>query len=311
VTGPLRFGLHSGPQNCTIDELRHLWRRADDSGFWWVSVWDHFYPAQTEPTGTCFEAVSCHAALAAHTTNVRCGCLVYAAAYRNPAMLAKVATTIDHLSGGRMELGIGAGWHVDEFQAYGIPFLSPAERLQQMDEAAQIIKALWSQERTTFAGRHFQVTDALLNPKMLQPAPRLWMGTRGPRAIAITARHADAWNAAFLTPEDWGARNAQLTAELEELGRDPASVLRSVNVGLVLAADQAAADAKRAQYDRQFGSSVEAVLGGALYGTPQQAVDKIGAYREAGADLVVVALRAPFDLDGFETFISEVKPAFS
>ena len=293
-----------------MDELRHLWRRADDSGFWWVSVWDHFYPAQTEATGTCFEAVSCHTALAALTTNVRCGCLVYAAAYRNPAMLAKVATTIDHLSGGRMELGIGAGWHVDEFAAYGVPFLSPGARLRQMDEAAQIIKGLWTQERTTVHGEHFQVTDAILNPKMVQASPRLWMGTRGPKALAITARHADAWNAAFVTPEDWGARNARLTQELEAIGRDPASVLRSVNVGLVLAGDQAGADAKRAVYDQQFGAAADNVLGGSLYGTPQQAIDKVGEYRDAGADLVIVALRAPFDLDGFEVFIDEVKPAF-
>ncbi len=293
-----------------MDDLRHLWRRADESGFWWVSVWDHFYPAQTAPTGTCFEAVSCHAALAALTTNVRCGCLVYAAGYRNPAVLAKVATTIDHLSGGRMELAIGAGWHEEEFAAYGFPFLSPAARLEQMDEAARIIKGLWTQERTTFHGKHFQVTDALLNPKMLQPSPRLWLGTRGPRALAITARHADAWNAAFLSPEDWGARNATLTRELEAIGRDPAGVLRSVNVGLVLAADQAGADAKLAHYDRQFGPHAANVLAGSLYGTPQQAIDQVGAYREAGADLVIVALRAPFDLDGFEVLIEEVMPQF-
>jgi alkanesulfonate monooxygenase SsuD/methylene tetrahydromethanopterin reductase-like flavin-dependent oxidoreductase (luciferase family) len=294
-----------------MEELRHLWRRADESGFWWVSVWDHFYPAQTEPTGTCFEAISCHAALAALTTNVRCGCLVYAAAYRNPAVLAKAATTIDHISGGRMELAIGAGWHADEFAAYGFPFLSPRERLEQMDEAAQIIKGLWTQERTTFQGKHFQVTDALLNPKMVQPSPRLWMGTRGPRALAITARHADAWNAAFISPADWGARNARLSEELEEVGRDPASVLRSVNVGLVLAADQAGADAKLATYDRQFGAAAANVLAGSLYGTPQQAIDQVGAYRDAGADLVIAALRAPFDLEGFEVFISDVMPAFS
>jgi alkanesulfonate monooxygenase SsuD/methylene tetrahydromethanopterin reductase-like flavin-dependent oxidoreductase (luciferase family) len=294
-----------------MEELRHLWRRADESGFWWVSVWDHFYPAQTEPTGTCFEAISCHAALAALTTNVRCGCLVYAAAYRNPAVLAKAATTIDHISGGRMELAIGAGWHADEFAAYGFPFLSPRERLAQMDEAAQIIKGLWTQERTTFQGQHFRVTDALLNPKMVQPSPRLWMGTRGPRALAITARHADGWNAAFVSPEDWGARNARLTEELEKVGRDPASVLRSVNVGLVLAGDRAGADAKLARYDQQFGTAAANVLAGSLYGTPQQAIDQVGAYRDAGADLVIAALRAPFDLEGFEVLISEVMPAFA
>jgi alkanesulfonate monooxygenase SsuD/methylene tetrahydromethanopterin reductase-like flavin-dependent oxidoreductase (luciferase family) len=294
-----------------MDELRHLWRRADESGLWWTSVWDHFYPAQTAASGTCFEAVTCHTALAALTSNVRCGCLVYAAAYRNPAVLAKVATTIDHLSGGRMELGIGAGWHADEFAAYGVPFLSPAQRLEQLDEAATIIKGLWSNERTTFQGRHFRVTDALLEPKMVQERPRLWMGALGPRALRVVARHADAWNAAFLTPQAWGERNTRLTRLLEEEGRDPATVLRSVNVGLVLAPDPAGAERKRAVYHQQFGPAVEHVLGGSLVGTAPQAVDQVAAYREAGADLVIAALRAPFDLEGFETFLTEVRPAFA
>jgi alkanesulfonate monooxygenase SsuD/methylene tetrahydromethanopterin reductase-like flavin-dependent oxidoreductase (luciferase family) len=311
MTEPLRFGVHTGPQNCTFDELRQIWSRADESGFWWASVWDHFYPAQSQPDGDCFEAVASHAALAALTKNLRVGCLVYCAGYRNPAVLAKVACTLDHISGGRAEMGIGAGWHDEEFGAYHIPFLSAGQRLKQMDEAATIIKSLWTKDRTTFQGEHFGVTDARCNPKMVQERPRLWLGAMGEKAMSIVARHADGWNAAFLTPEAWGERNSLLSRRLEELGRDPASVIRSVNVGLVLGADEAAATAKRERFGEQFGSAAPFVLKASLAGTPQQVIDRIGEYREAGADLVVLALRPPFDLDGLETFIADVMPTFA
>ena len=165
----MKFGIHTGPQLCTIDQLRELWRFADASGFAWVSIWDHFYPAQfSGHDGPCLEAVATHTALACETRNVRVGCLVYCVPYRHPAVLAKALVTIDHVSGGRMECGLGAGWHQQEFAAHGIPFLPIAERLDQLEEAAQIVRSLFDAERTTFPGRHFQLQDAYCSPKPLQ-----------------------------------------------------------------------------------------------------------------------------------------------
>ena len=307
----MKFGLHTGPQNCTFDELRRLWDMADESGLWWASVWDHFYPAQTAAEGDCFEAVATHAALAAHTSNVRVGCLVYCAAYRNPAILANVAATLDHLSGGRAELGLGAGWSEEEFRAYGIPFERPGVRLEQLDEAATIVKGLLGNERTTFEGSHFSVTDAMCNPKMVQPDPRLWIGVMGERALRIAAEHADGWNVPFLDPDTWGARNRLLSEHAETAGRDPGAIMRSVNVGLAIAPTEDEAAAKRSRLDEQFGPAADFIAMGTLLGTPAQAVDRIGEYQEAGADLVVVALRAPFDVEGFALFLDEVVPAFS
>src|SRR5215468_9585938 len=126
------FGVHTGLQNTTIDELRSLWTRIEDLGFDWISIWDHFYSADFNGY-ECHEAVAAHAALACHTTRVRCGSLVYCAGYRHPAVLAKAMATIDHLSGGRMECGLGAGWHQTEFDAYGIPFPPIGVRLSQLD----------------------------------------------------------------------------------------------------------------------------------------------------------------------------------
>jgi alkanesulfonate monooxygenase SsuD/methylene tetrahydromethanopterin reductase-like flavin-dependent oxidoreductase (luciferase family) len=146
--GKILFGVHTGPQNCTLDDLRSVWHLADRSGFHWVSIWDHFYPAMLVPgdaRGTCFEAVSIMTALAAETRNVRIGSLVYCISYRHPAVLANALVTVDHVSGGRMECGLGAGWSQLEYDAYGIPFLPIKDRLDQLEEGLQIVRSLFTQ----------------------------------------------------------------------------------------------------------------------------------------------------------------------
>src|SRR5205085_2803546 len=160
----MKFGVHTGPQNCSYEDLRRAWRTADDNGFEWVSIWDHFYPALTDPTGTCFEAVSSMTALACETRRVRVGCLVFCAAYRNPA----------------------------------------------------------------------------------QPRPRLWLGGGGERRfLRMVARYADAWNAPFVGPDVYAHKNRVLTEWCEQENRDPDDVLRTVNLGLAMSADDAAAKRKR------------------------------------------------------------------
>src|SRR5882762_7160659 len=137
----LTFGVHTGLQNTTVDELRSLWHRIEDLGFGWISIWDHFYSADFAGY-ECLEAVTCHTALACETSRVRCGSLVYCAGYRHPAVLANAIATIDHLSGGRADIGLGAGWAQNEFDAYGIPFLPVGQRLHQLDEAARCVRGL-------------------------------------------------------------------------------------------------------------------------------------------------------------------------
>jgi alkanesulfonate monooxygenase SsuD/methylene tetrahydromethanopterin reductase-like flavin-dependent oxidoreductase (luciferase family) len=145
----------------TMDEMRALWRMLDQRGVDWISTWDHFYEAPpkngTEPH---FEALTTLGALAAETQNARIGCLVFYIGYRNPALLAKAATTLDHITNGRFELGLGAGWHIWEATAYGYAFPDIGTRLDMLDEAAQLIRRLLTEERTTFNGKHFQTVDA-------------------------------------------------------------------------------------------------------------------------------------------------------
>ncbi len=307
----MKFGIHTGPQNCSYEDLRRAWRMADEAGFEWVSVWDHFYPATDDPRGSCFEAGSIMTALALETRRVRVGCLVFCMAYRNPALLAHAAVTIDHVSGGRLELGLGCGWHQMEAEAYGIPFLPIRDRLDQLEEGVQIIHSLFENEKTTFAGKQYRITDAYCEPKPLQKHPRLWIGGGGEkRLLRIVARYADAWNAPFLPPDLWAAKNAVLSDWCEREKRDPASVLRTVNVGLAIAENEKALREKRARLEQQFGGFFAVLEPGMLVGTPQQVIERIGEYERAGAQWVIVALRPPFDWEGYQIFIDEVLPAF-
>ena len=147
----MKFGLHIGQQNISMEEMRRMWRWADSAGFDWVDVWDHFYEAPpVDGNGSCFEATTCMAAIACETRNVRIGVLVLGMNYRHPAVLANALTTIDHLSGGRLEIGLGAGWHEMEYRAYGIPFEPIGKRMDMLEEGVQVVRLLTTEDRADF-----------------------------------------------------------------------------------------------------------------------------------------------------------------
>jgi F420-dependent oxidoreductase-like protein len=308
------FGVHTGPQNCTLDDLRQVWHLADRSGFHWVSIWDHFYPAMLVPgdaQGTCFEAISIMTALAAETKHVRVGSLVYCISYRHPAVLANAMVTIDHVSGGRMELGLGAGWSQLEYDAYGIPFLAIKDRLDQLEEGLQIVRGLFTQEITNFKGKHFTLTNARCDPKPVQKSPRLWVGGMGEkRLLRMAAKYADGWNVPFIGPELFTQKNQVLTHWCEKEQRDPRAILRTVNLGLAIGRNEAEAQKKRDGLKVQFGGALSFMEPGMLIGTPQHVIDRIGQYVRSGAEWIILALRAPFDVEGLQVFINEVMPAF-
>src|SRR5437867_11755910 len=167
----MRFGIHAGPQDCTMADLRRLWRIADTQGFHWCSVWDHLYSVSdlSNPAKPAFEGIATMAALASATRHVRVGCLVFCVGYRNPGVLLKAAVTIDHLSGGRCELGIGAGWNEIEARAFAIPFPSIKERLDRLEETAKNLRALFDGERVKHAGQQLRLEGALCAPRQAQP----------------------------------------------------------------------------------------------------------------------------------------------
>jgi F420-dependent oxidoreductase-like protein len=179
----------------SYEEILGLARETEKAGLesFWVS--DHFFGGEGFPDRDCLEAWTLIAALARDTKNVRLGCLVTAAQYRNPALLAKIVAAVDQMSGGRIEFGIGAGWKENEYRAYGHDFPDAGTRVTQMNEAIQICRLLWTEERATFAGTHYRVEDAVCAPKPKQrPYPPIWIGGRGPRVMRSAARYADGFD---------------------------------------------------------------------------------------------------------------------
>ena len=295
--------MHAGLQNTTTDELRALWRRIEDHGFEWISIWDHFYAADATGGAVCLEAVATHAALALSTSRVRCGSLVYSVGYRHPAVLANAMATLDHLSDGRVTLGLGGGWLQGEYDAYGLPFPPPRVRLRQLEEAVQCVRGLLTQDVTSFEGEHFRLHEARCEPKPVQDRLPIWVGGGGERVtLAIAARHADGWNVPFIPPEEFGRKVGVLHEHCERTGREPATITKSINVGLAW---------QEGDLRAQFGNIADFVRPGVLTGSVQEVVDRIGAYREAGAEWLILAMRAPFDVEGLDRFAAEVLPAFS
>ena len=201
--GRIRFGIHSGQQHTTMDKYVELWKAAEDLGFEWASVFDHFLPIHSDPEGPCFDGPTLLSAMAAHTSRIRCGILVVGNTYRHPAVLANIAATIDHVSGGRLELGVGAGWYELEHSQYGIEYFTTGRRIRMLGEALPILKGMWTEHRATFRGRYYTVTEALCEPKPVQqPHIPLWVGGAGERlTLRVVAESADGWNT-FYMPED-------------------------------------------------------------------------------------------------------------
>lgn len=303
------LGAHIGQQNLSMDELRALWRRCDET-LDWISAWDHFYEAPPQGgTVPHFEAVATLAALACETSRARIGCLVFYVGYRNPGQLAKAATTLDHLSQGRFELGLGAGWHEWEARAYGYDFPPTGQRLDMLEEAVPLIRSLLTNERTTHTGTWFHVEDASCLPSPVQPRLPIWIGGVGEkRTLRIAAREADGWNAAYVPPAEFSRLNGVLDQWCERERRDPTTIRRAINLQFMLAVDERSAAAMRGQVEQQWGNMAPRVMSGALSGTPDGAVARIAEYVEAGADAVNVALRAPWPAEALDAWLDEVVP---
>lgn len=291
------FGVHTGPANTTVADLIDLWRRVEEGPYDWISIWDHFYAADGN-NQTNLEAVTMHTALAMSTTRVRCGSLVYCAGYRHPAVLANAMAAIDHLSGGRCDFGIGAGWALDEYNAYGFPFPSAKERLDLMEESLRCVRGLLREERFDHSGVHFTFTDAVCDPRPLQKHLPLWVGGAGEkRTLRIAAELADGWNVPFISPEQFATKRDVLHRHCADVGRDPTEIRCAVNVGC--APDDTS-------LNRQFGVIAEFVRPGVLMGSTAEMVDAIGRYVDAGADQINVALRAPFELAALDALTDAI-----
>jgi len=301
----LKLGVHTGQQDIEMDELRRVWRYVDENGWDFLSIWDHFYEAPPiDGTSPAFEAIACMALMAAETERVTLGCHVFCMNYRNPGLLAKSLLTIDHASNGRLEVGLGAGWHVQEHEAYGFTFPSVKERLDRLEEGVQVMRSLFTEERSNYEGKYYSLNDATLYPRPVQERIPIVVGGRGEkRTLKMAAQYADGWNVPYINLEEYERLNGVLDEWCERVDRDPSEMERSVNLHMLMGVDEA--DASRIQSER----SGTLRGGGALSGSPQQAIETLKRYQEAGAARISIAIRPPVEWDALQAFVEEVMPA--
>jgi F420-dependent oxidoreductase-like protein len=261
----MRFAFKTANQNTTWPEILAVWREADkieifESGW----IFDHFYPIVGDSSGPCIEGWTALAALAQATTRLRLGTLVTGIHYRHPAVLANMASTIDIISGGRLELGIGAGWNEEESGAYGIELGTARERSDRFEEACQVIISLLTQETTDFAGKYYTITDARNEPKGPQLPPPICIGGGGEkRTLRTAAKYADHWNFTGGTPEQFAHKRDVLHAHCQDVGRDPSEITLSCHVSLNPGQD------------------------------PRETAEQAAALAAEGLDLAIVYLRTP------------------
>jgi F420-dependent oxidoreductase-like protein len=229
----LTFGIKTAPQDVTYDEILTVWRDADAiDSIEHAWLFDHFAPINGHLDGPCLEGWTLLAALAAETKRLRLGLMVTGNTYRHPAVLAKIAATVDVISNGRLDLGIGAGWNVYEHESMGIPLYAPGERIRRFGEACAIIKSLFTEHLTTFDGRYYQLKDARCEPKPIQkPYPPFVIGGSGEQlTLRVVAEYAQVWNFGGTDPEQFKHKVKVLREHCAAVGRDPSEIALSIQI---------------------------------------------------------------------------------
>jgi F420-dependent oxidoreductase-like protein len=307
---PIEFGIQTGPQHVTYPELLSVWQCVEREGFDHAWTFDHFIPIFSNPLGPCMEGWTTLTALMAQVPRLRGGTLVTGNSYRHPALLANMAATLDVITGGRVEMGIGAGWWEMEYRAYGFDYPPVAERIRALDESVQTMKGLWSEPRYSFAGKHYTITDALCEPKPVQkPHIPIWIGGAGPKlTLKVVANRADGWNTFLMPREDYQILLGALERHCAKAARDPATIRKSLAASLVIDTNPARLDAKLAAVARQRSTTPEQLRTRALVGTPDDIASQVLGLAEQGVDHVILGVRAPYPEDDLALFAREVIP---
>ena len=299
----MRFSFWTGNGQSWDDTLEGC-RHAEATG--WDGIWyaDHFMPNEENIDQPIHEAWSVLAAIAVSVPRVRIGPLVAGNTYRSPALTAKIATTIDHISGGRVVLGIGAGWQENEHEKYGFEFSTLKGRLDRLDEAVEIITSLLANERTEYQGTHYALTDAPLDPKPVQSKLPLLIGGGGrKRTLRTAAKFADEWNY-WGMPTDIEELCGVLDAHCEGVERDPSDIQRSACALMFISEDEERLSRFR---DQDFGRAT-------IVGTPAEVIDIVGQYSQVGLDELIVPdfTFGPMERkkESMDLFIEQVAPEF-
>ncbi len=276
----LQFGIKTAPQHTTYDAMLAVWREADATPvFEHAWLFDHFAPIHSDVSGPCFEGWTLLAAYAAQTERIRVGLMVTGNTYRHPAVLANIAATVDVISNGRLDLGLGAGWNEYEHRSMGIPLYAPGERIRRLGEACEMIRRLYVEPTVDFEGRYYRLQEARCEPKPVQrPHPLFVIGGSGERlTLRVVAQYADVWNFVSGPAEEFTRKTGILHEHCAAVGRDPAEIRLSVQVPVV--------------YDDLVGTA-----------------ETVQRYVDAGATHLVLNLRYPYPDGSVARLVTEVVP---
>jgi F420-dependent oxidoreductase-like protein len=307
----IRFSIQTPLEGATFDALARHWQAAERLGY--DSVWldDHFYGVITPAWDDSLESWTLMAALARETSTLRFGTLVACNGYRPPALVAKMAASVDHISNGRLEFGLGAGWYEQEFSAYGYDFPAIGTRLRQLDEALHICRLMWTTEKATFSGQHHRVHEAWCNPKPVQkPYPPIMIGGGGEKVLLrIVATHADRWNCGG-SVNDFRHKLPLLEAHCRAVGRDPACIEKSWFGNVIIEPDEERLQRRLAKRAARSGAAADQLDQQMIIGTPGRVITRIKEYAAVGLTHFIAMFGRVDRLEATELFGREVIPAF-
>ena len=302
------------------ETMSRVARRIEETGFESLWVYDHFHTTPEPTQQATYEAWTLMASLAAVTSTVRLGQMCTCNTYRPPSYLAKVAASIDVISGGRLEMGIGAGWYEHEHDGYGYPFLEPAARIKMLEEGVEIMKAMWTEEVVDYEGRHYRLKGAICQPKPLQtPHIPLWVAGGGEQlTLRVAARHAQYTNFG-IKPEWFTHKSDVLAGHCRDIGRDFETITRSANFNIVCAETEAEVAEKMGEMKSRVGQYVAEERAAEFAkqfkyasGTPEQVITYLKEWEALGLAYAIVYFPDPaYDLSSLELFAREVMPAFA
>ena len=307
----VRFGIQTPQEGASFDALAAHWREADALGYDTIWLDDHFYGVIRPAGEPQLEGFTTLAALARETSRIEIGLLVACNSYRNPALLAKMAASIDNVAGGRYVHGIGSGWFESEYEGYGYEFPPVPVRLQQLDEALKLQKLMWTEERASFTGRHYRVQEAWCNPKPVRrPHPPILIGGGGEKVLLrLVARHADVWNNGG-TVDEFRHKLDVLRAHCDAERRSYDAIEKSWFGSVVIDADPARAQARLERLAGAWGMSAADMAKRALAGTPEQVVARVREYVGIGVTHFIGMFGRVDDLRSTRLFAEQVLPSF-
>jgi F420-dependent oxidoreductase-like protein len=315
----MRFNVMTEPQEgATYEQLRQVAQRAEELGFEGFFRSDHYTSLGPRADAGSTDAWATLSGLARDTSSIRLGSLMSPITWRHPVVLAKTVATVDEMSGGRIELGIGAGWQPVEHQQYGFEFEDFKRRFKWLEESLEIIIGLWTQDRTTVEGTRFSVNDApFIRKPLQQPHPPILVGgAGGKRTPRLAAKYAQEWNATLADPKVYGERRATVLEACEKIGRDPKTIACSLMSGVLVGADEAEfKDRAHRMYRLMSGNSddnfepwANAIRGQWIAGSAEEAANRLGEYAEAGCERVMLQFFDLDDLDHLDVVLKEVRP---